>query len=319
MVLPLDSSFISMIQDQELDQLGKSEHPLLRAIAFRIMQNRKTIPYLERLKSHLDDTAIVAIDNGEFGISFQTVSDDILQEMLWATRQDRDRIAELVILRHNYLQSAYTVLPNIPLQDKFYPFIKDMATRPRRIGYDGRELDFDDIEYALYGLARFQKKEDIPVIKEKLMQHAGRLSFVSFAFMKQYPDTAFMDVLEAYHRKRFYRSRGYSRNGFSGFPTDPADPEDFINALLAQESERSARLLDTMLQLLPTSTRLPNARQVQKDLIMAIWDHPCPAYAQLREKLKPSMKANKAEIVQIEVDGAYIPADAVAGPIKWKY
>ena len=63
-----DSSQIKSITDKELIRLGKSEHPVLRATAFREMLERNTFNHFDLLMKHLNDTAIVAIDAGEFGI-----------------------------------------------------------------------------------------------------------------------------------------------------------------------------------------------------------------------------------------------------------
>jgi len=123
--------------------------------------------------SHLDDTAIVDTDAGEFGIWTRTVSDDILAEASWETHEAKNKTIELVLTKHNYLQSAYFILLKIEPQEKYYPFIKNMAIRPRRLTDEGYELDFYDIEHALYGLAKFEKPDDVKIIKHQMMQNIG--------------------------------------------------------------------------------------------------------------------------------------------------
>ena len=163
-----DSSEIKSITDDELIRLGKSENQVLRATALMEVLRRSSFNHFDIVMNHLDDTAIVATDNGEFGIRFERVSDYLIGNTYWETAQARDKTIELVLTKHNYLSSAYNILTKVEAQEKYYPFIKNMATRPRRIDRSGDyELNFYEIEYALYGLAKFQKKEDVQIIKSR--------------------------------------------------------------------------------------------------------------------------------------------------------
>jgi hypothetical protein len=212
-----DSSLNYMATDKELTELSRSEHPILRASAFREILDRKSFNHFDILMNHLDDIAVVATDAGEFGIWYRTVSDDILQEAKWETQEAKNKTIELVLTKHNYLRSAYFILLQIEPQEKYYPFIKDMATRPRRLSREGDELGFNDIEYALYGLAKFKKRDDIKIIKHQMMQQVSDLSYISFQLMKEFPDTTYFEIFQKYHHRRFYRYSGHSRGGFSGY------------------------------------------------------------------------------------------------------
>lgn len=313
-----DSALQHMATDAELERLGRSEHPILRAAAFREMLKRKSFTHFDIVMKHLDDTALVFTDAGEFGIWDRTVSDDILQEAEWKTREAKGKTVDEVLKKHNYLRSAYIILDELEPQEKYYPFIKDMATRPRNLDpYEGYELGFGDIEYALYGLAKFKKKEDAEIIKNRLMEHVWELSDVSFRFMKEYPDTAYFDVLQTYHRRQFYKFSGNRPHGFSGFPADRAAPEDFIQALVVQQSEKSARLLDTMLTYLPKHTYLPDKETILNEVIKAIWEHPCPAYAKLREKIKPKAEDLLKSQISIPLDASPMPVDTTDITYRW--
>ena len=226
-----DSSQIKSLTDKELIRLGKAENPVLRTTAFREMLERGSFNHFDIVMNHLNDTAIVATDAGEFGIWYRTVSDDILQEASWKTRELKNKTIEQVLTKHNYLRCAYTILEQLAPQEKYYSFIKDMATRPRRLSNNGYELDFDDIEYALYGLAKFKKQHDIKIIKTQMMRNVWKLSHISFTLMKEFPDTVYVDVLQAYHRRQFYKFSGNRPGGFTGYIADRAAPEDFIQAL----------------------------------------------------------------------------------------
>lgn len=314
-VMEFDSALRKMATDEELIKLGQSEHPILRTAAFREMLNRKSFDHFDILMNHLDDTALVAIDAGEFGIWFRTVSDDILYEAEWKTQEAKDKTVERVLTRHNYLRSAFFVLPQIQPQEKFYPYVKDMATRPRRLTDDGYELDFGDIEHALYALAKFGKKEDVQIIKNKMMMYVWRLSEVSLRLIKEFPDTAYADVLEQYHRRRFYQFSGNRPGGFSGFVADKASPEDFIEALVMQQNEKSAQQLEIMLRLLPQQTCMPDKENIMDEVVIQIWEHPCPAYAKLREKIKSKAAKALGNRISIPLD---LPIDTTKEIIRWE-
>jgi hypothetical protein len=317
-VMYRDSALRHMATNDDLIKLGKSEHPILRAAAFREMMDRKSFNHFEIIKEHLDDTALVFADAGEFGISKQLVSDDILDQATWQTEDAKVKTVEQVLSKHNYLRSAYVILMRLEPQEKYYPFIKNMATRPRRLDLsEGYELGFDDIEYALYGLAKFKKKEDIDVIKQKLMKHFWQLSDISFRLMKEYPDTAYLDVLQTYHHRQFYQFSGNRPHGFSGFAADRAAPEDFIQALVVQQNDRSAKLLDTMLMYLPKFKCMPDKENIIDGLITAIWANPCPAYAILREKIKPKAENILRSRISIPWDTTALLVDTSERIFRW--
>lgn len=313
-----DSSDIKGIIDDELSQLFKSENPILRATALREMLNRSSFNSFDIVMKHLDDTAIVATDNGEFGIKFETVSDCLIGRTSWETEQARDKTIEAVLTKHNYLSSAYNILTKIEAQEKYYPYIKDMAKRPRRLDrYEGYELAFYEIEYALYGLAKFKKKEDVQIIKDKLMKQVWELSDVSFRLMKEFPDTAYLDVLQTYHRRQFYKFSGIRPHGFTGYNADRAAPEDFIEALVVQQNERSAKLLDTMLTYLPKYTCMPDKENIINEIIEQIWEHPCAAYTRLREKVKPKAEEILKGRITIPIGPIDIPVDTTKREFYW--
>lgn len=313
-----DSSDIKGITDDELSQLFKSENPILRATALREMLDRSSFNSFDIVMKHLDDTAIVATDNGEFGIKFETVSDFLIGRTSWKTEQARDKTIGAALTKHNYLSSAYNILTKIEAQEKYYPYIKGMATRPRRLDrYEGHELAFYEIEYALYGLAKFKKKEDVQIIKDKLMKQVWELSDVSFRLMKEFPDAAYLDVLQTYHRRQFYKFSGIRPHGFTGYNADPAAPEDFIEALVTQQNERSAKLLDTMLTYLPKYTCMPDKENIINEVVEQIWEHPCPAYARLREKVKPKAEEILKGRISIPIDPIDIPVDTTNRKYYW--
>lgn len=316
-VMYSDSALRNIASDKDLNQLTQSEHPVLRASAFRELFYRNPLKNFDIVMSHLDDTAMVRTDGGEFGIFSNKVSDDILQEAKWKTKEEKNKTIDKVLSKHNYLRSAYVILLKIDPQEKYYNYIKDMATRPRRLSYDDFEMGFGDIEFALYGLAKFKKQEDIKIIKKQLLENVWRLSHISFRIMKEFPDTSYFDILQTYHRRQFYKFSGNRRDGFSGAVADNADPEDFINALIIQQNEKSAKLLDTLLNKLPLQTCMPDKESIIYHLVMEIWEHPCPIYAKLREKINFRVKKILEGRIIMPSQQIDLPIDTTKPMIGW--
>lgn len=268
--------------DKELLQLGVSEHPVLRAAAFREMMHRETFNHFAILMSHLDDTAMVATEAGEWGIWYRTVSDYLIQEATWKNTEDKNKTIDEVITKHNYLRSAYTILEQIKPQEKYYTYIKDMATREKKSVDDNNTRFIADIEYALYGLAKFKKKEDIKLIKDLLLSYDGRMSELSFRLMKEFPDTAYLEVYENYYPVNYYRS--ICPNGNS----DKA--VDFINSISGYKNDRSSRILDSILNRKPFAKCLAETSYLKEELINAIWNNKCEAYSKLTKQVEGSVQ-----------------------------
>lgn len=317
-VMHFDSALHNMATDKELVRLGQSEHPILRSTAFWEMLQRKSFNHFDVLMGHLDDTAHVLVDYGEFGFRDMTVSDDILDRAKWKTEQALAATIDEVISKHNYLASAYLVLNKIKPQEKYYPIIRDMALRPRRIDDIYHfETGFPDIEYALYGLAKFKKKGDVTMIKTKLLSHVYELGEVSFKLMKEYPDTAYLEVLNKYHRENFYRSLGTQLHGFTGSEKFRAEPKDFIEALAQQENTASAKLLDTILKRLPYYKDRYGNNEAEFDVIDIVWKHPSPVYAQLREKIKTKAEEQLKNRLFIPIERHKITVDTAEENYRW--
>jgi hypothetical protein len=294
-----------MATDDELMQLGQSEHPVLRASAFREMLHRKSINHFNILMNHLDDTATVATDAGEFGIRYRTVSDDILQEAKWKTKEDKNKTINEVITRHNYLKAAYTILSQIEPQEKYYSFIKGMATR--RTNY---EEAFDEIEDALYGLAKFKKKDDIKIIKEQLLENCWGISYSSFRLMTEFPDTSYLQVYEKYYPRNFYRTICKEQHTSKAVA--------FINSIATYKTQRSSKILDSILNKKPFVNCPADTSNIRQELMYAIWNNECEAYSKLRKQIEKRIQEkgkNKIEFAPIEpVD---LQVDSSEEKIRW--
>jgi hypothetical protein len=296
----------NMATDKDLIHLVQSEHAILRAEALTEMLDRKSFRQFDLIMSHLDDTALIQVYMGEFGIFQRTVSDNMLLDgdIVWDSQVQKDSVIEKVLLKHNFLSSAYYILRNIKPQEKYYAAIRTMATRPIDLSVYEIETRFDLIEHALFGLAEFKKPQDIPLIKKQMLNHRWQLSYVSFNLMENFPDTAYFEVLKAYYRRDFFRSTGHSRDGFSGTVIDRADPKDFIKALVIQKTDSSASLLDALLTRLPSENCMPNNKYITDQVIREVWEYPCIAYEGLRKKIR-----TRAEAMLKKEQSGIIPYD----------
>jgi len=116
----------------------------------------------------------------------------------------------------------------------------------------------------------------------------------------------------------FTSSLATEEDGFSGYVADRADPEDFIHALVVQQNEKSAPLLDTILNRLPLWACIPDMHNITNEVITEIWEHPCPAYARLREKIKAKAQDISKSQIQIPIDSSYeVPIDTTKEIIRW--
>lgn len=309
-VMNYDSALRHMATDEELKQLSRSEHPILRASAFCEMLDRKSFNYFDVIMNNLDDTATVVTDAGEFGVDYQAVSDYLLEQASWKTQEERNKTIDKVITQHNYLQSAYFILNKIEAREKYYPYIKDMATRIRKHDREYKEAGFREKQYALYGLAKFKKEQDIPVIKQQLLRHYGQMDAVAFQLMKEFPDTSYLELYEAYYPKVYNISINF--NGAD-------EAVDFIESIAVYKNKRSAAILDSILNEKTTIIR-PEDWYIKERLINAIWNNECEAYSKLRKQVAKSIqesKENTSKLTPLDFDDIPIPVDTSERRIYW--
>jgi hypothetical protein len=123
--------------------------------------------------------------------------------------------------------------------------------------------------------------------------------------------------LRTYHYRQFYKFSGNRPYGFTGVVADRAAPEDFIKALVMQQTEKSAKLLDTMLIYLPKQKCMPDKERIIDEVINEIWEHPCVAYTKLREKIRLKAEKNKESYFTLNMDGDRAPIDTTKKRYYW--
>jgi hypothetical protein len=251
--------------------------------------------------THLDDTAIVATDAGEKGIWYKMISDDILANGKWKDTTAKNKTIDLVITKHGYLKSAYTILANIHPQKKYYPYIKEMAQRDKSSVKEYDNRGFYEIQSALYGLAKFKKETDISFIKEALLSNTWTINKLSFKLMKEFPNEAYLDVYERFYPKGLYREFCEKQNTSIGI--------DFINTIATYKNERSARILDAILNSGTFINCTPDSTYFKQALIYAIWDNDCKAYSKIRKQVESQVKNYKQQNL-IPAGSIKMPADS---------
>jgi hypothetical protein len=279
--------------DDQITRLSQAESPMLRAIALREMIRRPGFNHFNVIMSHLDDTAMIAWDAGEWGIKFHTVSDDVISNGTWKTKADHDKTADEIIRKHDYLAEACTALDFMPLKPEYYPHLKVMVLRDR---------PFEQIERALFALAKYKKMADIPVISQLLAQNAWEMSHVSFGLMENFPDTAYLEILTKYYPRRFYRKICADQQVETS--------TSYIDALASYKTERSARILTAMLDRKPFAPCAADTFTIKYAVLRAIWNNSCPAYAIMRTRISAIMH----EIIRRDTTDT-IPIELIPQPV----
>lgn len=288
--------------DYELIQLSRCEHPILRAHALAEMTHRPSFDHMKVMLEHLDDTANIFVDNGEWGLEIRTVSDNMIENGQWKTTMDRQKLIDEILRHHNTLRSAYTCLRHVDAPEKYYGSFKEMVTRDR---------NYAEIEEALYALAKCRKPEDIPLIRDILNRSTAMMTSQSFDLMRDFPDTAYIEVLQIYSRRMNRLICNNSRR------VDVAI--DFIKTLGAYRSDSSARLLEELFMRTPLAHCNVDTTSLRYALVDAIHNNPCPSYTRLQRLIRPYWKepSPSIELPPIPYDPVTDVEKKKPEPIRW--
>lgn len=283
--------------DNELTKLCYSEHPLLRGVALEILLYKEYIDQDSLLILHLDDTATISVEQGEFGIHYIKVADNMLDNACWKTFAERDKIIDEVLTKHNNLKSAYGILARIDPKEKHYQLIKEMAMR-EKWNYEN--------ENALYALSKFKKKEDINLIKEELRKNIHSFKDQSFALMREFQDTAFLNILDEWGRRRFV-------NDFCEELASTNLSEAFVHSLAAYKNEKVAGIFSRMLNWKPKFYCRGDINDLKNDIYDAIWNNQCEAYSGFMKDVKPNIKEQEKNSLYLDP----IKRDTTKRTISW--
>jgi len=292
--------------DSEITLLSKAEIPILRAIALNEMAHRPGFNHNLAIRNHLDDTAIIFKDFGEWGVRDVSVIDYVIHNGEWKTEAARDSLANEVVLQHDNLESAYDALSFLPSRPEYHDHIIKMALRDRN--YQRQ------IERALFALATYRRKTDIPLIKEVLLEHRGSFTMSSFGLMEKYADTAYLEILESYYPRLYYRSfRETSYIDVAG---------SYIDALASYKADTCAKILTAILNRKPFVTYPVDTIALKDRLFNAIWNNPCRAFSALRARIAPEIRSRQIldSMNRLPTDTSWVPPviiDTSAQPVHW--
>ena len=262
-VHPYGSNFDFILKHssiKELQKLLKCEYPIIRAYGFSALITKDSNIVNQILFPLLnDDSSFIFEDRGEWGIERRVLADFYVYACQNRTKILISTLADKLLTEHNHLQSAYTILNHVDsgfIKPVHYNSIKQMGQRPYQV-YNDTEMPVFysyngfDLSFAVYRLAQFKKKEDIPLIKNALM-YQWRLDYnYAFKTISKFPDTSYFDVLQDYYQyissPMTEMQRQISFNGRSrSYILDQF--EEFLSALAAQKTKRSASILQEIIE-----------------------------------------------------------------------
>jgi hypothetical protein len=128
--------------------------------------------------------------------------------------------------------------------------------------------------------------------------------------MEEFPDTSYLSVYESYYPRAFYRSIFLERN--------IEKAEQFIYSVSTYKNERSAKILDSMLNNTSfKKNQVDNSLFIQS-LVHAIWNNKCTAYSKLRKQIEKRMAAYEQHtITPFPVNPSDTIADSSEEKIRW--
>lgn len=279
--------FHTIATDEEIIKLAHSEHPLIRATAILEKLERDSLADNNFLIQHLDDTAVISKDVGEWGLQYTTVVDIMLDNAEWASDSVKMDMVREVILRHNNISAAFRIVNLIDPEPGLYSAIRDMATRERY---------FSERQKAMYALAAYQKKEDIALLQKVLRENNWRITETSFELMHGFPDTSYLSILENFFMHGFVRKVCRDANSFYA----PVA----LNCLASYKEKRSAVILSKLWNMKTPNDCNHEWRQLKFYLLEAIWANKCESYNQLLKTTGSAKKArdkwaNETEIIEM--------------------
>ncbi len=259
----------------QLVQIVENKSPLLRILAFRELTRRRDSACFSIAVSHLYDTASFAWFSYDVG-GEALVADEMISNLLERVKlssKEKDSLAYLLITEHvsayTFLQSTCSALAYFTFSEKEYPIIRKIAL------YNKNEAIQ---RYALKALSRFQKKQDVPLIKRYLEEK--KLDHVNFAFsiIEVFPDDSFFPFLQFYFEHIIKREKQYSSD----------DLKMYCEALAHYQTKESLTILTalTKKETYPYSYYLDHNKEF---VFKAISKNLCPLYLPLYNHLLPQM------------------------------
>ena len=279
--------------DGELLKMTKCEHPLIRAFALTATLERPAIDHYNVLMHHLDDTARIAWYGQCSWRESEYVSDYFLRLFdKWKTIEQKQKTIHEVLTKHSYLGCAYTILDRVKADPRYYDVIRKMAQR------DMGSPEY--LEMAWLALAEYKKPEDPRLISQLINNYSYNFGYQSFLLMQEFPDTAYLAVLEKYYQRRFYREICDQKH----------NEHMFLSTLLAYKDERCVRIADLIRKIDPAKfCHVEDKKTIQRMLYESLLENECKLYQPLLMQLDPLVGGMPNQTIRI-----MLPPDTMRKP-----
>lgn len=300
----------------DLIKLSKAENPVLRAIAFYLMLDTALFNHFDLIMNNLDDTSIVFVDEGEWGIKCKKVDDYIIENGKWKDSISKQMTIDALLKHHNNLNSAYYGLRDVQAKEEYYSIINQMALRESKERYFVSYLTygFKEREEALFALAKYKKPADIDIIKNILLENTYQMSSTSFAIIINYPNDAYMEILEKYFHNSFYQK--LRTDGLNDYTI-----ERYIHAVAALKNERSASILDSILNNKKRLTWTTDTNGLRRIIEDEIWKSSADAFLHLKNEVAENVikreEKNTKYTYPMDITDQQLIKDTSAEPIRW--
>jgi hypothetical protein len=250
--IKLAEEFYKNCSITDLKKILQCEHPLLRALAFRILIDKDSNNIEHLLLTSLDDTAIISVNHGEFGIRTEYCADYYLETTKGYKKIKCQKILDILVDKHRQLQTTFFELAGADsLPEKYYPAVKQMAVNfflYRSTDNGAPYITYEDekANAILFALSKFKKEEDIDFIKSKLNLH----QLYTWELIKRNPDTGYFSILNNIFRdleKAKKTEPEYFQNHFSGKYAFAKDFEEILVALSKYTTKESAAIFSKII------------------------------------------------------------------------
>lgn len=292
-----DEKFNKKCSVDDLRKLMQCEHPLIRARAFSQLVKKDSANIENILLASLNDTAIIAVDQGEWGTPMMYCADYYLRAA--NKKIEWGGILDTLVTKYPNLQTTFTLLTNTDsMPEKYYDAVKSMAINslvhyksPFYIDYSNNVRS--DI---LFALSKYKHKDDVTFIKDHLRH--SQLYF--WKLIQNNPDTAYFSVLKEEYFEPLKRSkkRGpeYLQLAFWGRYNRGAHFEDFLMTLAKYKNQESAEMFSEILRerIFPNRGRIRD-NEFECLLYDVLKQDSCEEYEALIQALKPLAKGYKTK------------------------
>lgn len=287
------------VSETELLKIFRSEHPVLRAHAFRNLIEKKSFAGGKLLLDNLDDTARVWYCNHK-GEYYERLSDYYIYAAKSKTKIAADSLENIVLYNHAYLKYASRfALSTENKSDSFYSIVKERAYLLLSSGY-GTEETWNYI----YALSHFKRKEDIPFLAGAISRHWKYNANATFEIMINNPDTAYFKILEKYYLVISNPSTGEEIQANMYYSTYHLDKKylSFLNALVPYKTRRSKEILEDILtrKIAPFYAYQTIGYDYRYVIYELLVKNQCAEYEGLIKKLKPLVLEHEKRLIKTE-------------------